>query len=465
MEDRTEIAFLDDSSYSGGQSSKSLNARLLAGSGRNSAVAPMQNLSDMSAATTAPGDALFDPIRIDVVNVSYTLGRGKRAKTILKGVDCSFVPGQLSAIMGPSGAGKTTLLNVLTDNAGGKLEGSIRMNDKKRPRGFNTYFNLIPQEDILLAALTPAEALMYAAELRLPPAMGRQAKKALVNKVLQQLSIWECKDVMIGDVDRKGISGGQRKRTSIAIELLTNPSILFVDEPTSGLDSKTAEDVVEILKAIAEDEGRTVICTIHQPSFQIFQRFDALTLLVKGEVAFTGLLTKVEPYFATQLKRIVPDRQNPADFFMRELQGDLVDGVTSFADHWRGYCASPAGAHARLLPVQSELRTLRTGARFETSCMRQTIVLLHRALYDEWKDKKKLLMVSFMRFFLGAMLGLVWLNSCRPLNNPQIFVVQGVRDCMHSFCWCIYMSLFLTTFLIIYNVIHSRVYELIFMHS
>jgi ABC-type multidrug transport system ATPase subunit len=70
---------------------------------------------------------------------------------------------------------------------------------------------------------------------------------------------------------------------------------MFVDEPTSGLDSKTAEDVVEILKAIAEDEGRTVICTIHQPSFQIFQRFDALTLLVKGEVAFTGLLTKVEP--------------------------------------------------------------------------------------------------------------------------------------------------------------------------
>ena len=409
-----EILFHDDDDQ------QSLKSRLLRAS--SSEVMPLSAMAATSDASSIP----FDPIRIDVQAITYTLGRGKRSKVILRNVNCSFVPGHLSAIMGPSGAGKTTLLNVLTDNAGGKLEGKIRVNGADRPRGFQTYFNLIPQSDILLAALTPSESLMYAAELRLPSSMSRKRKRALVEKVLRQLSIWECKDVMTGDHDRKGISGGQRKRTSIAIELLTSPSILFVDEPTSGLDSKTAEDVVEILKKIATEEGRTVVCTIHQPSYQIFERFDALTLLVQGEVAFTGLMSNVEPYFASQLKRVVPARQNPADFFMRELQGDLVDGVTSFADHWRGYCASPAGASALVLPMQTEVGELRSGARFETSCWKQAVVLLHRAIYDELKDKKKLMMVSFMRFFLGAMLGLVWLNSCRPLDNPQIFVVQGV---------------------------------------
>ena len=304
-----EIVFHDDDDQ------KSLKTRLLRRHS-SSEVVPLSDVEATSEASSIP----FDPCRIDVCELTYTLGRGTRSKDILRNVNCSFVPGHLSAIMGPSGAGKTTLLNVLTDNAGGKLKGTIRVNNAGRPRGFQTYFNLIPQSDILLAALTPSESLMYAAELRLPSSMSRAQKRALVEKVLRQLSIWECKDVMTGDEDRKGISGGQRKRTSIAIELLTSPSILFVDEPTSGLDSKTAEDVVEILKKIATEEGRTVVCTIHQPSYQIFERFDALTLLVQGEVAFTGLLANVEPYFASHLKRVVPARQNPADFFMRELQ-------------------------------------------------------------------------------------------------------------------------------------------------
>ena len=167
MEDRTEIAFLDDSSYSGGQSSKSLNARLLAGSGRNSAVAPMQNLSDMSAATTAPGDALFDPIRIDVVNVSYTLGRGKRAKTILKGVDCSFVPGQLSAIMGPSGAGKTTLLNILAARRKGHT-GEVNVIGKgTNSAQLRDVMSYVQQYDSLLATQTVRECLLFSAMLRL----------------------------------------------------------------------------------------------------------------------------------------------------------------------------------------------------------------------------------------------------------------------------------------------------------
>jgi ATP-binding cassette subfamily G (WHITE) protein 2 len=127
-------------------------------------------------------------------------------------------------------------------------------------------------------------------------------------------------------VDRRGISGGERKRTSIALELLTNPSVMFVDEPTSGLDSKMAEDVVLTLKALASQD-RTLICTIHQPSYKIFCHFNRLVLLSKGALAYDGPVDAVEAYFQA-LGHVTPRGENPADFFMALLQApegrDLV---------------------------------------------------------------------------------------------------------------------------------------------
>ncbi len=140
--------------------------------------------------------------------------------------------------------------------------------------------NCIPQEDTLMFTLTPRETLRYTAELRLPEEMPRAAVYDRVEQIMAQLSLLKCADVRIGDVNNRGISGGQRKRVSIAMELITNPSILFVDEPTSGLDSKTAADVVSIINDLGK-QGRTVVCIIHQPSYQVFLSFSKLLLLHK----------------------------------------------------------------------------------------------------------------------------------------------------------------------------------------
>jgi len=153
-------------------------------------------------------------------------------------------------------------------NASGKITGDIRVNGMSGPpRHFKSVAKLIPQEDVLLTTFTVRETLYYQSELVLPSSMTRHDKDLRVSDVLKSLSLTECADVFVGSVEKKGISGGQRKRVSIATELLSNPCVLCVDEPTSGLDSKTAEDVVVILKELAHGENqRTVICTIHQVS-------------------------------------------------------------------------------------------------------------------------------------------------------------------------------------------------------
>lgn len=199
--------------------------------------------------------------------------------------------------MGPSGSGKTTVLNCLLGNASGTVEGAVMVNGHAHPSHFKSIAKLIPQEDVMLSTLTVREALWYQAELVMPQRVGRAAKDARIDAVLAQLSLSSCADTLIGNVESRGISGGERKRTSIALEMLSNPRVLCVDEPTSGLDSKTAEDVVVILKRTLEESQRTCITTIHQPSFRIFSLFDRVIFLSMGRVAYNGPVKDVEQFF------------------------------------------------------------------------------------------------------------------------------------------------------------------------
>ena len=200
--------------------------------------------------------------------------------------------------MGPSGSGKTTVLNCVLGNASGVMEGDVLINGAPHPRHFKSIAKLIPQEDVMLSTLTVREALWFQAELVMPQSAGKTAKSERIEAVLQQLSLLQCADTRIGNVESRGISGGERKRTSIGLELLSNPPVLCVDEPTSGLDSKTAEDVVCILKRTLEESRRTCITTIHQPSFRIFSLFDRVLFLSQGRVAYNGPVKKVEDFFS-----------------------------------------------------------------------------------------------------------------------------------------------------------------------
>eukprot|EP00382_Lankesteria_abbotti_P000731 CAMPEP_0113844250 /NCGR_PEP_ID=MMETSP0372-20130328/143_1 /TAXON_ID=340204 /ORGANISM="Lankesteria abbotti" /LENGTH=622 /DNA_ID=CAMNT_0000813253 /DNA_START=125 /DNA_END=1990 /DNA_ORIENTATION=+ /assembly_acc=CAM_ASM_000359 len=265
----------------------------------------------------------IEGLKISVVtrNLTYKVRDGKKTwKTILNGVDFIAKPCQLTAIMGSSGSGKTTLLNVVAGRAsvGRKAEvgGEVLFNGELAPDNINQFSNYVMQQDHLLEYLTVYETISISAKLKLK-SLPREARRERVERVINELGLDECRNVRVGGEAVKGISGGQKKRVSIAIELLDEPSLLFLDEPTSGLDSSLAYDILKVLVDLA-NVGRTVICTVHQPRSQVFGFFDRLLLLSKGSVVFHGASADALPFFAS-LGYNCPSHFNPADFFLDVL--------------------------------------------------------------------------------------------------------------------------------------------------
>ncbi|KAK3838142.1 MAG: P-loop containing nucleoside triphosphate hydrolase protein [Linnemannia gamsii] len=241
-------------------------------------------------------------------------------KQLLREVDVVFPAGELTAILGGSGAGKTSLLNALLHRtpANIKMKGAIYYNDTKNPslRTTNAVTSYVRQDDnFLLSHLTVRETLQYAAELQMDASIAKADKFAKVEDIIDLLGLRECADVIIGSSAVKGCSGGQRRRVSIGIQLVTEPSCLFLDEPTSGLDALTAKAVVLTLKQIAAS-GRTVICTIHQPRADIWHVFDNVVLLVTGGyAAYSGRADRVVEYFE-EAGHIAPAFTNVPDFIL-----------------------------------------------------------------------------------------------------------------------------------------------------
>jgi ABC-type multidrug transport system ATPase subunit len=191
----------------------------------------------------------------------------KTEKVLLHDVCGQINGGEIIAIMGGSGAGKSTLLNTLAGRISNdvSLSGSILLNG--RPRDKSTWkleCAYVEQDDILFTNLTVFETLMYSARLRLTDKMTRKDKTDRVNAVIAALGLEGCRDTKIGDEQNRGISGGERKRVSIGIELVVDPRILFLDEPTSGLDAFNAFNAMETLKNLAKTENKIILLTIHQ---------------------------------------------------------------------------------------------------------------------------------------------------------------------------------------------------------
>ncbi|XP_047339752.1 pleiotropic drug resistance protein 1-like [Impatiens glandulifera] len=202
---------------------------------------------------------------------------------ILKGVSGTFRPGVLTALMGVSGAGKTTLLDILSGRKNtGFLEGEIRISGyPKDQKTFAKFSGYCEQNDIHSPFVTVYESLVFSAWLRLPSNVNSQTREDFIEEVMELLEITELRDALVGTPDVNGLSMEQRKRLTIAVELVANPSIIFMDEPTTGLDSRAAAIVMRTLRNIV-DTGRTIVCTIHQPSIGIFEGFDELFLLSQG---------------------------------------------------------------------------------------------------------------------------------------------------------------------------------------
>lgn len=218
--------------------------------------------------------------------------------------------------------GKTTLLSALSlrlDSNYMTTTGEIRLNgqtyDKSILKAISAY---VMQDDLLHAELTVEETLSYAAQLRLPGDTTKEQRKARIEEVMKMMGIGHCRNVIIGDTRRKGISGGERKRVCVAIELLTKPRLLFLDEPTSGLDSSTSLAVCRTLKSISDLGECTIICTIHQPQQKIFELFDNLILMKKGTIFYQGSSFKCIRYLET-IGKPCPQGENPADHFLEVI--------------------------------------------------------------------------------------------------------------------------------------------------
>ncbi|KAJ1963392.1 hypothetical protein GGI12_002078, partial [Dipsacomyces acuminosporus] len=196
----------------------------------------------------------------------------KGVRRILHDISGNVYPGELVAIMGSSGAGKTTLLNVLSGRIqGGRLYGDIKFNGAPRnPSTFKRMLAYVEQDDLMFASLTVEETLLTSARLRLSnEKYTDEDKKERVSSVLRQLRLSHVKDTKIGGYGMRGVSGGERKRVSIGVELVTDPSILVLDEPSSGLDSSSAEMVVSLTKEMSRQRNLCTLMTIHQPSAEM----------------------------------------------------------------------------------------------------------------------------------------------------------------------------------------------------
>ncbi|XP_024517961.1 ABC transporter G family member 11 [Selaginella moellendorffii] len=197
--------------------------------------------------------------------------------------------GQITAIMGPSGSGKSTLLDALAGRLAknARREGSIFVNGNLQTNMRHGTAAYVKQEDVLLGTLTVLETITYSAQLRLPHSLPRSQKMEMVESVITEMGLGDCKHTVVGGWFSRGLSGGEKRRVSIALEILTQPSLLFMDEPTSGLDSASAFYVIKTIKNLATSK-RTVIMSIHQPSSEVFEQFDNLCLLSQGALVYFG---------------------------------------------------------------------------------------------------------------------------------------------------------------------------------
>ncbi|KAJ3192709.1 glutamine--fructose-6-phosphate transaminase (isomerizing) [Irineochytrium annulatum] len=238
-------------------------------------------------------------------------------REILRGVSGTAEAGKVLAVMGPSGAGKSTLLDILAmKSKRGKMTGTILVDGQELPRSsILPLIGFVDQEDLLMPTLTVRETLMFSATLRLPESVTPAEKAQRVNEIMNTLGILHIADHRVGGFGKRGISGGEKRRVSIGIELVTSPAVLLLDEPTSGLDSFNALSVIRALTDLAHVHGKTVIFTIHQPRSDVYTLFDEVLVIADGSSIYSGPAQHAASYFRG-CGFPCPDNYNVADHLL-----------------------------------------------------------------------------------------------------------------------------------------------------
>ncbi|KAL6123895.1 hypothetical protein ACLB2K_076412 [Fragaria x ananassa] len=259
---------------------------------------------------------------IEISLKDLTLTLKSKNKHLLRCVTGKIKPGRITAVMGPSGAGKTTFLSALAGKAiGCNMTGLILVNGRNVSiHSYKKIIGFVPQDDIVHGNLTVEENLWFSAKCRLSADLSKPDKVLVVERAIESLGLQTVRDSLVGTVEKRGISGGQRKRVNVGLEMVMEPSLLILDEPTSGLDSASSQLLLRALRREAL-EGVNICMVVHQPSYALFKMFDELVLLAKGGLTvYHGSAKQVEEYFSS-IGINVPDRINPPDHYIDILEG------------------------------------------------------------------------------------------------------------------------------------------------
>ncbi|XP_010658728.1 pleiotropic drug resistance protein 2 [Vitis vinifera] len=396
-------------------------------------------VKDANHALTKRGMVLpFQPLSLAFEHVNYYVDMPAGMKSqgneadhlqLLRDASGAFRPGILMALVGVSGAGKTTLMDVLAGRkTSGYIEGSISISGyPKNQATFARISGYCEQTDIHSPNVTVYESLVYSAWLRLAPDVKKETRQVFVEEVMDLVELHPLRNALVGLPGIDGLSTEQRKRLTVAVELVANPSIIFMDEPTTGLDARAAAVVMRTVRNTV-DTGRTVVCTIHQPSIDIFEAFDELLLMKRGgQIIYAGPLGRnshklVEYFEAVPGVPKVRDGQNPATW-MLEISSAAVEAQLG-VDFAEIYAKSEL--YQRNQEFIKELSTPSPGSKdlyfptkYSQSFITQCKACFWKQHWSYWRNPPYNALRFFLTIIIGVLFGLIFWNEGEQTDKEQ----------------------------------------------
>ncbi|KAL6202159.1 hypothetical protein ACLB2K_025869 [Fragaria x ananassa] len=372
------------------------------------------------------------PYRLETRNLSYKLcaqfdemkvlcggASSRRVPTfILKNVNCEARPGEITAIAGPSGAGKTTLLEILVGKISPRkvCSGQVLVNNlPMEAESFLRMSGYVTQDDALFPLLTVEETLTYSALLRLPG--GRSEAATRVRQLMKELGLEHVAASRIGGgSSNNGISGGERRRVSVGVDLVHDPAVILIDEPTSGLDSASAFHIVSLLKTMVVNQGKTIVLTIHQPGFRILEMFDRLVLLSSGTVMHNGSMRLLKERLKFAGHRI-PNRVNMLEFAI-----DVIESLDTQIPEALSNQRFLIGNHKFELHFHSseEKKQLYRNSRLE-----EVVILGERFCSNIFRTRQLFVTRVIQALVAGLLLGTIFLNVGREQSTIALQTQTG----------------------------------------
>ncbi|XP_059282783.1 ABC transporter G family member 10-like [Lycium ferocissimum] len=371
-----------------------------------------------------------DRYKIEAKNLSYKLPLkynefkwvGKKLATnkktstttyLLRNVNCEAKPGEITAVAGPSGAGKTTLLDILAGNVSpSRVSGHVLVNDMPmKPANFRRISGYVTQDEALFPLLTVEETLMYSARFRLHE--GNNKAKDRVSKLLNELGLDHVGSMKVGSESSRTISGGEKRRVAIGVELVHDPAVVLLDEPTSGLDSASAFHLMHLLKSMAKNQGKTIILTIHQPGFRILELFDKAVLLSNGFVLHNGSLHLLEEKLRST-GNFIPHHVNVLEFAI-DITESLAESLNSPGESDIEKCETEQESDNYVLIKNTNKEVL-----YSNSPLKEVLILSQRFISNIFRTKQLFLAKVIQALLVGLILGSIFFNAYTNTKNLEL---------------------------------------------